>query len=605
MSKIPSNLDLKIEISSWVKKGKLLESLERENISLRHQLAAHAKENPLHDDVPAKRAQETAQVLMSSNAAVRSDIFLLMEEQRRLLILLNELGDVDEQDFSSHKSSLTEKTRKLDEKKGAAYSDMSIEDEIHSHLSHSLVHLGISEPMEALNPDLVKEVQEYWEEKLSWERKNATSTPQEIEFTEGIVKSLNSNMAFMDEVLSSLSHDGKFDMKHALSIALEDEALDNLGFSLYSVPGREYPFDEEDCETNILYVSNAASSPRNLNSGNGNSTTSKTIKNDIDLPIKAATLIKIIEKLTLNTTADLNLRFVFLLTYQSYTSTLEVLDLLECRYHVPYQPNMVPSELMNWQRSKVAPIQIKVFSILKYWISEHFEDFSNDPAATQRLKEVVKGMQANASGPWAKTSTSYLIDLIEKREKGDKLTFDIPQEKLKPLIRVNITYREFEQSFLEQPEEEIARQITLMDFDRFKRIHSRECLNQNWSKHKHLAPNVLKMIEGFNRMTNWVQIEILSQSQIGKRVLMLKKFIKIAEHLKALNNYNSLYAIHVALHSNSIFRLKKTWAVRKRLNILDYILNFRKSNLFVIESRREIYQLVREPRRLIQDREKF
>jgi hypothetical protein len=41
---------------------------------------------------------------------------------------------------------------------------------------------------------------------------------------------------------------------------------------------------------------------------------------------------------------------------------------------------------------------------------------------------------------------------------------------------------------------------------------------------------------------------------------MLKRFIRIAEHLMALNNFNSLFAMYCGLGANPIFRLKKTWA---------------------------------------------
>jgi son of sevenless-like protein len=61
-------------------------------------------------------------------------------------------------------------------------------------------------------------------------------------------------------------------------------------------------------------------------------------------------------------------------------------------------------------------------------------------------------------------------------------------------------------------------------------------------------------------MSSWLQAEIVACDTLNKRAQMLKRFIRIAEHLMALNNFNSLFAMYCGLGANPIFRLKKTWA---------------------------------------------
>ena len=46
--------------------------------------------------------------------------------------------------------------------------------------------------------------------------------------------------------------------------------------------------------------------------------------------------------------------------------------------------------------------------------------------------------------------------------------------------------------------EEVALQITLSDYESFKRIDLIEITRQNWSKNKKSAPNVIRMINDFN-----------------------------------------------------------------------------------------------------------
>jgi len=151
-----------------------------------------------------------------------------------------------------------------------------------------------------------------------------------------------------------------------------------------------------------------------------------------------------------------------------------------------------------------------------------------------------------------------LMTLIKKREKAG------PQKRLinstkapKPLVSQNPK----EVFTLETaPELEIARQLTLIDFEKFKSIQPRECLNQAWSKKdkEKRAPNIIAMIEQFNKVSCWVQLQVLSHEDMRKRAAYYTKFIKIAEQCRELNNFNSLFAIYCGLTANPLHRLRKT-----------------------------------------------
>lgn len=95
-------------------------------------------------------------------------------------------------------------------------------------------------------------------------------------------------------------------------------------------------------------------------------------------PIKSASLLKLVERLTDNHFQDLDFRFVFVLTYPMFTTAGELLDLLFRRFDLPYPPNSTPSEIQLFKKSRMAPIQIKVLGVIKYWVQEYYEDFCND-----------------------------------------------------------------------------------------------------------------------------------------------------------------------------------------------------------------------------------
>eukprot|EP00455_Lapot_gusevi_P022964 TRINITY_DN2390_c0_g1_i2.p1 TRINITY_DN2390_c0_g1~~TRINITY_DN2390_c0_g1_i2.p1 ORF type:complete len:489 (+),score=135.39 TRINITY_DN2390_c0_g1_i2:211-1467(+) len=280
--------------------------------------------------------------------------------------------------------------------------------------------------------------------------------------------------------------------------------------------------------------------------------------------IKCATLNKLIERLTHEKYQNLNLRYVFLLTYRSFTSPQELLDKLIARYYIPIPPNLTPPELDMFKKNKIAPIQIKVFSVLKNWLEEHFHtDFAeNNHSLVHQLLNHLEKIISDSTGPWAKSSAKALKALVKKKQSGGvRACVETPDPNSFPktLIRPNIPAAQF--IFIDADELELARQLTLMDFATFKQIQSREFLNKAWGEPNKeiLAPNVCAMIDRFNMINSWVQLEILGQENISKRVAMLKKIIKIAEHCQSLNNFNSLCAIYTGINANAIYRLKKTW----------------------------------------------
>lgn len=74
------------------------------------------------------------------------------------------------------------------------------------------------------------------------------------------------------------------------------------------------------------------------------------------------------------------------------------------------------------------------------------------------------------------------------------------------------------------------------------------------------SPNVLQMIERFNQVSLWAASSILGQEKLADRVISYRKLISIAEHLRKMNNFNSLLAIISGLNDSAVFRLKFTLA---------------------------------------------
>ena len=363
-----------------------------------------------------------------------------------------------------------------------------------------------------------------------------------------------------------------------------------------------YEFDEADSSANIVMESDgdppkgsaglgsvSVSGGGVLNSPSGGNmgsiSSSSSSGSGTSRNIKCATLNKLVERVTHEKYVDLNTRYVFLLTYHSFTTPRELLAKLRSRFHVPLPPNLSPEELRHFKTSKLDRIQIRVGSVLKNWIDEHWNDFSGEDEESLELKkdlhQLIQNMLDNSGSLLTTQLAKALLALVKKKEKASllngsggassRLTATSPMPSSShhgksssspPSIFTSKHAIDSSDFLLQLDDVELARQLTLLDFSKFKSIQPRECLNQNWSKKaeikQRLAPNILGMISQFNSVSNWVERMILKEKEVKVRVKLYEKFIKIADQCRALNNFNSLFAIYCGLTANPIHRLKKT-----------------------------------------------
>ncbi|KAJ3452133.1 guanine nucleotide exchange factor [Anaeramoeba flamelloides] len=108
--------------------------------------------------------------------------------------------------------------------------------------------------------------------------------------------------------------------------------------------------------------------------------------------------------------------------------------------------------------------------------------------------------------------------------------------------------------------EETAKQITISEFEAFCDLEFTEFLQQSWNK-SHLwvrSQNLRKMIKRFNSFSFWISTMILQGEKLSQRKHAISYFISVANHLRELNNFNSLMGVMSALQSTSVGRLKHT-----------------------------------------------
>uniref|UniRef100_A0A8C0WNY5 Rap guanine nucleotide exchange factor 3 n=1 Tax=Castor canadensis TaxID=51338 RepID=A0A8C0WNY5_CASCN len=109
---------------------------------------------------------------------------------------------------------------------------------------------------------------------------------------------------------------------------------------------------------------------------------------------------------------------------------------------------------------------------------------------------------------------------------------------------------------------DLAGQLTDHDWNLFNSIHQVELIHYVLGP-QHLrdvtTANLERFMRRFNELQYWVATELCLCPVPGPRAQLLRKFIKLAAHLKEQKNLNSFFAIMFGLSNSAISRLAHTW----------------------------------------------
>jgi hypothetical protein len=275
--------------------------------------------------------------------------------------------------------------------------------------------------------------------------------------------------------------------------------------------------------------------------------------------IDASTLNKLIEEMTSHVNYDAHFLHTFILTYRSFTNAHQLLDLLITRFNIPPPENCTHEEFAEFKAEKLDKVRLRVISAIKYWLENFYVfDFENDAELRKKVDNFINIIQ-RSNGQALSTMLSRTLDRVTSSDSG------VIQSKLKcpPILTIKRTMFNKNKKFgvMDYPLQEVARQMTLIDFEHFAKIEPKECLNQSWNKEHRTtkAPNLNNMIQHFNRVSGWVGTEIVQCEDLEKRAKKMASFVELASMLEELNNYNGVFSVMSGLALAAIHRLKNTY----------------------------------------------
>ena len=106
--------------------------------------------------------------------------------------------------------------------------------------------------------------------------------------------------------------------------------------------------------------------------------------------MKAGTLNKLVERLTFHKHPDSDYLNAFLMTYRSFCTPKQLLDLLILRFDTPLPINCLQEDLQRFKEQRLTPIRLRVANVLKNWIDKFFQDFMEDRSLVASFLQFIK-----------------------------------------------------------------------------------------------------------------------------------------------------------------------------------------------------------------------
>ncbi|KAJ3269435.1 Son of sevenless 2, partial [Borealophlyctis nickersoniae] len=327
--------------------------------------------------------------------------------------------------------------------------------------------------------------------------------------------------------------------------------------------------------------------------------------------IISGTLNKLVEGLTAEDPGEGAMQYfdyvkTFLLTYQSFTTPILFLRKLIERYHVPRSRRETWPSFEKYRTT----IQLRVCNVLLQWTRHYQAEFAvpeserkSDSPGEVRGGQSSEGLgETETEGGGGKErkgvygeamafveqilaadhpgmAKQIRRNLIRAQTSGNKPHLPLPHKNILSRLKKSpsrlpslppspstsappsLTLPHTHASIFKYHADQVAQQLTVIDFSLFAQIRPSELLNQAWTKPDaaERAKGVIQLTRRFNAVACWTAKSVIERPTPRSRAKRLIRLIDIAGHLYDLNNFFTLMAIIAGLNKAAVSRLKLTF----------------------------------------------
>ncbi|KAJ3441697.1 guanine nucleotide exchange factor [Anaeramoeba flamelloides] len=360
----------------------------------------------------------------------------------------------------------------------------------------------------------------------------------------------------------------------------------------------------------------------NDNKGNKNKNKKKKNKNnDSKLPyqdrIRAASFNRTVSIISSPKTYNPELALIFIETLLLLKQEQFIEKLIQ-RFHVPSNHPRTNKPILKHSRNQiqllVAKILVKVVRSFKHLLSlqakETIKTFTLDVLQKSDKKviecgdkilkilqstqierqsplEVFGVIEINVASPESPKKQSKKKKLLGRKKKNKKKKDNDGKklQRIKKGKKPSIPFIPRSNSFRRAPQKknpesirpketdfkklkltnihtkELARQLSLYTYSLYSKINTKELFDKAWcsNNREKLSPNVVKLIDKFNRVADLVSTEILMAETFKKRAKLIERVIQVGMYLREMNNFEDLVAVLSGLETTPVNRLHASW----------------------------------------------
>uniref|UniRef100_A0A3P8W5V2 RAS guanyl releasing protein 2 n=1 Tax=Cynoglossus semilaevis TaxID=244447 RepID=A0A3P8W5V2_CYNSE len=204
--------------------------------------------------------------------------------------------------------------------------------------------------------------------------------------------------------------------------------------------------------------------------------------------------------------------------------------------------------LKSQEDSCTAEQRTRICHLVKYWISEFPAEFTLNPELADQIKDYKDLLTTEGN-----ESQSQLIDLdsVPSYKWKRQVTQRVPSMSKKR--KMSLLFDHLDSC-------ELAEHLTYLEYKSFCKILFQDY--HSFVMHGCTVDNPIleRFITLFNSVSQWIQLMVLSKPTAPQRAAVISHFIRVAEKLLQLQNFNTLMAVVGGLSNSSISRLKDTQA---------------------------------------------
>nr|XP_046235892.1 RAS guanyl-releasing protein 2-like isoform X2 [Scatophagus argus] len=240
---------------------------------------------------------------------------------------------------------------------------------------------------------------------------------------------------------------------------------------------------------------------------------------------------------------------------QAFDETGALKDASLVRMFLMMQPWYIPSTdmakklvLKSQEESCNAEQRTRICHLVKYWISEFPAEFNLNPELADQIKDFKDLLTTEGN-----ERQSQLIDLdsVPSYKWKRQVTQRVPSVSKKR--KMSLLFDHLDSC-------ELAEHLTYLEYKSFCKILFQDY--HSFVMHGCTVDNPIleRFITLFNSVSQWIQLMVLSKPTAPQRAAVISHFIRVAQKLLQLQNFNTLMAVVGGLSNSSISRLKDTQA---------------------------------------------